>query len=81
MCLGNLFTKAGYNLIEAKAYFPKWPPKYRFLARILGKKLFEIVCRIYGRFERHWFQVRAVAEKPHAQRCDMTKSCNLFLMI
>ena len=28
MCLGNLFKEAGYLLIESKAYFPKWPPRY-----------------------------------------------------
>ncbi len=64
MCLGNLFTEAGYVLIESKAYIHKWPPKYKLVARIGGRGLFDMACRIYGRMERSWFQVRAVAERP-----------------
>lgn len=63
MCLGNLFTKAGFSTIESKAYIHKWPPKYQLIARVGGRKLFEIACRIYGRIERSWFQVRIVARK------------------
>ncbi len=66
MCLGNLFTEAGYSLIDSRAYIHKWPPNYRFIARVGGRVLFELACRIYGRLERSWFQVRAVAEKPKA---------------
>lgn len=64
MCLGNLLTEAGYSVIESKPYIHKWPPNYRFIARIGGRVLFELACRIYGRLERSWFQVRVVAEKP-----------------
>lgn len=63
MCLGNMLTEAGYSLIESKAYIHKWPPKYRLIARIGGRSLFELACRIYGRLERSWFQVRAIGEK------------------
>lgn len=63
MSLANLFTEAGYYLIESKAYIHKWPPHYKMIARLGGRKLFEIACRIYGRIERSWFQVRVVAEK------------------
>lgn len=64
MCLGNLFTEAGFVVIQSKPYIHKWPPMYRFIARIGGMKLFNAVCRMYGRFERSWFQVRAVGQKP-----------------
>tara|TARA_B100000787_G_C16190975_1_gene297474 strand:+ start:1861 stop:2511 length:651 start_codon:yes stop_codon:yes gene_type:complete len=63
MCLGNMFTEAGFSLIESKAYIHKWPPKSKLIAKIGGRILFELACRIYGRIERSWFQVRAVAEK------------------
>lgn len=63
MCIGNLFTEAGFSIIESKSYIHKWPPKYRLIAKIGGRGLFEIACRIYGRIERSWFQVRVVAEK------------------
>lgn len=67
MCIGNLFTEAGFSLIESKPYIHKWPPKYKLIARVGGRRLFEIVCRIYGRIERSWFQVRVIAEKTHNQ--------------
>ena len=60
MCLGNMFTEAGYSLIESKAYIHKWPPRYSLIAKIGGRKLFELICRMYGRVERSWYQVRAV---------------------
>jgi 2-polyprenyl-3-methyl-5-hydroxy-6-metoxy-1,4-benzoquinol methylase len=63
MCLGNLFTEAGYSLIESKPYIHKWPPKYELIAKIGGRRLFDLTCSIYGRIERSWFQVRAIGEK------------------
>ena len=64
MNLGNLFTEAGFTLIESKAYIHKWPPRYKLYAQLGGRWLFEMACRIYGRIERSWFQVRAVGERP-----------------
>jgi SAM-dependent methyltransferase len=64
MCIGNLFTEAGFAVFESKPYIHKWPPKYELIARLCGRSLFEIVCRIYGRIERSWFQIRVIAKKP-----------------
>lgn len=66
MCIGNLFTEAGFSLIESKPYIHKWPPRYKLIARVGGRRLFEIACRIYGKIERSWFQVRVIAEKLNA---------------
>ncbi len=63
MCIGNLFSEAGFSIIESKAYIHKWPPKYKFIAGLGGRTLFDLACRIYGRVERSWFQVRVIAEK------------------
>jgi SAM-dependent methyltransferase len=63
MGIGNLFTEAGFTVIESKPYIHKWPRGYRFIAKICGRRLFDVVCRVYGRIERTWFQVRVVAEK------------------
>ena len=63
MCIGNLFTEAGFAVIEAVPYIHKWPRGYRLIAKLGGRRLFEMACRIYGRIERTWFQVRVVAEK------------------
>ena len=63
MCIGNLFTEAGFSVVESKPYIHKWPPGYRLIARVAGRGLFNLSCRVYGRIERSWFQVRVVAEK------------------
>jgi len=64
MSLGNLFTEAGFSLIESKPYIHKWPPLYRKVARYGGRGVFDFACRVWGRLNRTWFQVRAIAEKP-----------------
>jgi SAM-dependent methyltransferase len=66
MCLGNLFSEAGFSVLESKAYIHKWPPKYKLIAGVGGRPLFDLACRIYGRIARSWFQVRVVAEKAKA---------------
>lgn len=63
MCIGNLFTEAGFSIVEVKPYVHKWPPRYRTVARVGGRALFELACRVYGRIERSWFQVRIIAGK------------------
>jgi SAM-dependent methyltransferase len=63
MCLGNLFTEAGFHVKESKPYIHKWPPFYNRIARITGRRLFNICCKVYGHLERSWFQVRIVATK------------------
>jgi SAM-dependent methyltransferase len=67
MSIGNLFGEAGFSVIESRAYVHKWPPKYRLIAALGGRPLFELACRIYGRIERSWFQIRVVAEKSAAR--------------
>lgn len=62
MCIGNLFTLAGFKVIESVPYMHKWPRNYVKIARF-GRKVFDLVCRVYARYERTWFQVRIVAEK------------------
>ncbi len=70
MSLGNLFTEAGFSVIESRPYIHKWPrikyicpSLYKLIANVGGRRLFETACRIYGHIERSWFQVRVVAEK------------------
>ncbi|MGL5032830.1 MAG: class I SAM-dependent methyltransferase [Microcystaceae cyanobacterium] len=66
MCLGNLFSEAGFSVIESKAYIHKWPPKYKAIAKYGGRNVFEIACRIYGRINNSWSQVKVIAEKKKA---------------
>ena len=63
MCLGNLLTEAGFRVLESKPYIHKWPPFYRLIAAAGGRFGFDVACRIWGRMARHWFQVRAIAER------------------
>jgi SAM-dependent methyltransferase len=66
MCLGNLFSEAGFSVLESKAYVHKWPPKYKLIAAVGGRSLFDLACRIYARVARSSSQVRVVAEKKSA---------------
>lgn len=63
MCIGNLFNEAGFNVTESKAFKHKWPPKYEKIAKLFGRDIFNLICKIYARWETTWFQVRIVAEK------------------
>jgi len=63
MATGNLFDQAGFDVLESKPYIHKWPPNYLTIAR-LGRRAFDICCRLYARWERTWFQVRIVGKKP-----------------
>jgi SAM-dependent methyltransferase len=60
--LGNLFHEAGYAVASARPRVHKWPPYYRLLARF-GWPLFNLMCLVYGRLERTWFQVEVKAVK------------------
>jgi SAM-dependent methyltransferase len=63
MNLGNLFTEAGFSVLESKPYVHKWPPKYQIVAKIGGRPLFEIVGRLWAQIDRTSFQVRTIGEK------------------
>jgi SAM-dependent methyltransferase len=63
MCIGNLFTEAGFHVIESRPYIHKWPPYYNWIARLGGRPLFEIACRVYGLITPSWYQVRIRGEK------------------
>jgi SAM-dependent methyltransferase len=62
MCLGNLFSEAGYKVIESKPHMYKWPPKYRLIARIGGRTAFNVISRLYALVARSYSQVRILAK-------------------
>ena len=62
MNLGNLFNEAGFEVIYAKPLIHKWPPFYKKISK-LGPFVFHLICRIYGRLARNWFQVEILAVK------------------
>jgi SAM-dependent methyltransferase len=63
MSIGNLFTEAGFHVIESKPYIHKWPPYYNLIAKLGGRPLFEMASRIYGLITPSWSQVRILGEK------------------
>lgn len=64
MCLGNLAVRAGFRVIESKPFLHKWPPFFYRIQKLTGWPLFHLLCRIWARVERKFFQVRCVAIKP-----------------
>lgn len=63
MCIGNLFTEAGFIVEESRPYIHRWPPYSQQIVRLGGRSLFEICCKITGYLTWRWFQVRVVAKK------------------
>jgi len=63
MNLGNLLQAAGFQDIETKPIFHKWPPLYKRIHSRLGEKIFHISSRIYGRLNKTYVQVGGVAFK------------------
>lgn len=58
--LGNLFHEAGFDVIYSRPYSHKWPPYYRYFAK-LGWPIFNVICKIYSHVERSWWQVEVKA--------------------
>jgi SAM-dependent methyltransferase len=50
MSAANLFSQAGFDVVESKIYLHVWPPRFipRLLRSIGGRLLFEVGCRLYG---------------------------------
>lgn len=63
MNLGNILTAAGFEVIESKPFIHKWFPFHMYFKKIMSWKLFHIFCFIYGRINKKWVQVRAIAKK------------------
>lgn len=53
MNLGNLFTTAGYKVLESKPFIHRWPPYYLKIAKLLGAKVFHLSSRVWGYINRH----------------------------
>ncbi len=64
MNLGNLFGKAGYNILEVKEINHRYPPFSKFILDVLGLKCFHFFAYIYGLIMAHRItQIRIVAYK------------------
>ncbi len=65
MNLGNLFTEAGYHVVESKPLRHRWPPRHHLVARLLGWRGFHLVCRAWSFVGWSPGQVRLVGNRPH----------------
>jgi SAM-dependent methyltransferase len=61
--LGNLFSEAGFKILESSPFTHKWPPYYQKIAQLVGPVLFHKIAKIYANIDRSSFQVRVIAEK------------------
>lgn len=63
LCLGNLLGEAGFKVIESKGFISAWPPKSWLYGRLLGHRLFNILCLCYGFLRSNTAQVKVVGIK------------------
>jgi len=63
MCLGNLFTEAGFKVYESKTYIHKWPKNYEKVAKWFGRRGFNMICMLNARYKRDGYQVKVIAKK------------------
>lgn len=59
--LANLFTVAGYKIIEVDCIKSKWPPMFETIQKLVGWKMFHVICKLYCRLRRTGYQTRVVA--------------------
>lgn len=63
MNLGNILKANNFEVITSKPFIHKWFPFYGIVAKYIPLWLFHFLCFVYGRINRKWFQIRAVAVK------------------
>ena len=63
MNLGNILKANNFKIITSEPFIHKWIPFYYQVKKFIPWKLFHFLCFIYGRFNREYIQIRAVAEK------------------
>ena len=61
--IGNILKANNFKVISAKPFIHKWFPFYYRIKKFIPWWFFHKLCFIYGRLNRKWFQVRAIAEK------------------
>jgi len=59
--IGNLVSAAGFEVEVSRAHVHKFPPRIARGLALLGRPVFDAVCRVWGRIDRRWFQVEVRA--------------------
>jgi SAM-dependent methyltransferase len=63
LALGNLFAKVGFKIYECRPFFHKWPPYYEMVSKLFGRKIFHLLCFVYGRMSADITQIRIIGIK------------------
>ncbi|MEO1654292.1 MAG: class I SAM-dependent methyltransferase [Bacteroidota bacterium] len=64
MNLGNLFSRAGFQVLEVKEIWHAWPRNYQYWGKLLQPSIFHQLCRFIGWWRRHRIsQLRILASK------------------
>lgn len=63
LCAGNLFTLAGFRVLNIEKLKYLWPPGAYLIRKYLGKIIFDAACRLYYAFFGKWCQLRVTAER------------------
>jgi SAM-dependent methyltransferase len=63
MNLGNILKANNFKVIVTEPFIHKWMPYYYIIKKFLPWSLFHFLCFIYGRLDRKWFQIKAIAQK------------------
>lgn len=63
MNLGNLINSVGFDVLEIKPVFHKWPPYYLQIKSFFGWRIFHFISIIYGYMSLSNVQIKAVAKK------------------
>lgn len=59
--LGNLVKLAGFDIVESRELKHRWPPKWQFIARRAGIRVFHGLSRLWAMVDRSSSQVICVA--------------------
>jgi SAM-dependent methyltransferase len=63
MSLANLFCEAGFHVVSSEPYRHRWPPGYRTIARITGRRGFDFAAHVYARLRRDVSQVKLIGRR------------------
>jgi len=61
--IGNILKANNFKVIETTPFVHKWFPFYYRVKKFIPWWFFHMLCFIYGRLDRKWFQVKAIAQK------------------
>ncbi|MBN2111067.1 MAG: class I SAM-dependent methyltransferase [Methanosarcinaceae archaeon] len=62
LTLGNLFSNAGYKILDVRTIRHRWPPRYVLLKQMLGDSVFNTICKIYA-YLKDDYQIKIIARK------------------